>query len=267
MTIDDIDAVRRLLGPGSAEQRLSGSGTDRDDWVASDAGRIVGHAALGHRDGAVSIWGDAAIADELLAHLAGAARERGLDRIRLAGPADDELLSRLVGCHGFELETETLLMWRRLDEPVPPPEWPAGTRVRTFEPADAAPVHAMLDEAYRAWDSRYVPLEHDDWLRWMTGDIDFDPTVWWLADRDGETVGCALHWRTGWLKDLAVRSTERRLGLGAALVQHGLAEFARRGVERVGLKVDAANPTGAVRLYERLGFVVHGREATWASNL
>ena len=35
----------------------------------------------------------------------------------------------------------------------------------------------------------------------------------------------------------------------------GLAEFSRRGCARVGLKVDAANPTGAVRLYERLGFL------------
>ena len=158
-------------------------------------------------------------------------------------------------------------MWRSLDDPVPEPEWPPRIAVRTFEPADAEAVHAMLDEAYRAWDGQYVPLAHDDWLRWMTGDIDFDPTVWWLAERDGELVGCALHWRTGWLKDLAVRPSERGRGLGGALVLTGLAEFARRGVGRVGLKVDAANPTGAIRLYERLGFVLDRREATWALSL
>src|SRR4051812_17154665 len=101
----------------------------------------------------------------------------------------------------------------------------------------------------------------------MTGDTDFDPTVWWLAERDGELVGCALHWRTGWLKDLAVGESERGRGLAAALVLHGLTEFARRGVKRVGLKVDAANPTGAVRLYERLGFRIERREAVWALSL
>ena len=74
-------------------------------------------------------------------------------------------------------------------------------------------------------------------------------------------------WRTGFLKDLAVREAERGRGLGAALVQQGLAEFARRGVAAVELKVDAANPTGAVRLYERLGFVLERREAVWASSL
>ena len=60
------------------------------------------------------------------------------------------------------------------------------------------------------WDERYVPIPHDDWLRWMTGDSDFDPAVWWLAERDGELVGCALHWSSGWLKDLAVRESAAR---------------------------------------------------------
>ncbi len=36
-----------------------------------------------------------------------------------------------------------------------------------------------------------------------------------------------------------MRESERGRGLGAALVRQGFAEFARRGVARVGLKVDA----------------------------
>ena len=97
---------------------------------------------------------------------------------------------------------------------------------------------------------------HDDWLRWMTGDIEFDPTVWWLAERDGALAGCALHWRTRLAEGprrarVRARPRPRRRARRCT----GLAEFARRGVERVGLKVDAANPTGALRLYERLGFV------------
>jgi ribosomal protein S18 acetylase RimI-like enzyme len=90
----------------------------------------------------------------------------------------------------------------------------------------------------------------------MTEDEEFDASVWWLAERDGALAGCALHWSSGWLKDLAVRDSERGRGLGAALVAIGLAEFRRRGLARVGLKVDPGNPTGAQRLYERLGFVV-----------
>jgi ribosomal protein S18 acetylase RimI-like enzyme len=128
-------------------------------------------------------------------------------------------------------------------------------------------VHRLLDDAYRDWDVDYAPLAHEDWNRSMTRDAEFDPSVWWLAERDGELAGCALHWSSGWLKDFAVLEAERGRGLGAALVRQGLAEFARRGFERVGLKVDAANPTGAVQLHERLGFVTERREATWASIL
>ncbi len=52
---------------------------------------------------------------------------------------------------------------------------------------------------------------------------------------------------------------ERGAGLGKSLVRHGLRAYAERGVERVGLKVDAANPTGATELYAREGFVTDQR--------
>jgi hypothetical protein len=59
-----------------------------------------------------------------------------------------------------------------------------GAFVQRSEPVrsatwDASPVHALLDEAYRGWDQHHVPLAHDDWLPLMTGDIEFEPTVWW----------------------------------------------------------------------------------------
>jgi ribosomal protein S18 acetylase RimI-like enzyme len=164
-------------------------------------------------------------------------------------------------------EPEILTMWRPLAEIEPEPVWPEGISVRTFEPGDAESVHRLLDEAYRAWDSRYVPVAHEDWVRSIMGDVEFDASVCWLAEGEGELVGCALHWESGWLKDLVVRQSGRGRGLGRALVMQGFAEFARRGVARVGLKVDAANPTGAVQLYERLGFIREGKEAQWASTL
>ena len=101
----------------------------------------------------------------------------------------------------------------------------------------------------------------------MTGDAEFDPSVWWVAERGGVLVGCSLWWTSGWLKDLVVHVDERGRRLGTALVRRGLAEFARRGVASAGLKVDAANPTGAPQLYERLGFEVERREQVWALSL
>ena len=54
-----------------------------------------------------------------------------------------------------------------------------------------------------------------------------------------------------------MRESHRGLGLRKSLLRHG---FALRGVGRVGLKVDARNPTGAVQLYERLGFATDRRD-------
>jgi ribosomal protein S18 acetylase RimI-like enzyme len=158
-------------------------------------------------------------------------------------------------------------MWRPLGEPVENPAPIDGVAIRTFELSDALAVHELLDEAYLAWDTSYVPISHDGWVSVMTGDSEFDAKVWFVAERNGRLVGCALHWSGGWLKDLAVRESERGRGLGAALVQQGLAEFSRRACTRVGLKVDAGNPTGAIRLYERMGFVTTARQAAWVSIL
>ena len=105
----------------------------------------------------------------------------------------------------------------------------------------------------------------------MTEHEDFDPAMWFLVERDGELVACALHWkesqRRGWVKDIVVRESERGRGLAKALLQHGFRAYAGRGADRVGLKVDSTNPTGALQLYERLGFVTDQRLEIWQKTL
>ena len=57
----------------------------------------------------------------------------------------------------------------------------------------------------------------------------------------------------GWVGTLGVVPEARGAGIGRALLLRSLAEFASRGERRVGLAVDAANETGATRLYESVG--------------
>ena len=151
-------------------------------------------------------------------------------------------------------------MWRVLAGDEAEPRWPDGVALRAYEPADAAAVKALLDEAYAAWDDRYGVQEQDEWERWMTEHDEFDPELWFIVERDGELVACALHWKEhdgrGWVKDLVVREGERGRGIAKALLHQGFRAYAARGVERVGLKVDSRNPTGALELYEGVGFVV-----------
>jgi ribosomal protein S18 acetylase RimI-like enzyme len=277
---DDLDRVAELLG----EQIRSPSSTPsvriehlRCDWeqpgftvgldnvVAADDGEVpYGYAAMTIERELVLAAEDDAVADALLGHVSERARSLGADALTVTLHSPGGPLSSLIARHPFSLVTETLTMRRPLTDPIAVPPIPDGIALRTFEPKDAKRVHGLLDEAYLGWDRRYVPMAHDSWVRWMTGDSEFDASVWWLAERDTALLGCALFWNTGWLKDIAVAASERGRGLGAALVQQGLAEFSRRGAAAVGLKVDAANPTGAVRLYARHGFATVNRETVWS---
>lgn len=272
-TWDDFDAAVALLARQArgaeaaavrpefvrADWEVPSFEVGRDNWVVGDDG----YAAVSPAGSLVLVAPDDASADALLERAVARARERGLGALEVAVPPGGELVRR----HPFTLRADVLAMGRALSGAEPEPGWPEGVAVRTFAPADAAAVHALLDDAYSAWDRSYVPLAHDDWAGVMTGDAEFDPTVWWLAERGGTLAGCALWWSSGWLKDIAVSESERGRGLGGSLLQVGLADFARRGVRRVGLKVDAANPTGAPALYERNGFVVERREQIWALSL
>ena len=137
--------------------------------------------------------------------------------------------------------------------------------------ADGRAVHALLDASYSTWDANYVPLSHDGWLTYMTDHGEFDPGMWFLVERYGELVACALHWkehqRRGWVKDIVVREDERGNGIAKAMLHHAFREYAKRAAERVGLKVDSTNPTGAIQLYERVGFETERRYAIWVKHL
>jgi ribosomal protein S18 acetylase RimI-like enzyme len=278
-TEDDFEPVFELLLVRS--RRIGDGALDRkwihrawklaDNWVAADRGVIVGYASLDSSQEVMHLAADASVGDALLAATEARARERGFDKLRITAVRADEPLWSLVERHAFTLEREILRMWRRVDGDGPPPEID-GITVRTYRNEDGPRVHALLDDAYAEWDKEYVRRSHDDWLVWMTDHDDFDPRLWFLAERGGALVGCALHWNEhsgyGWVKDIVVRSELRGRGLGKALLQHGFHAYAQRGAtSRVGLKVDAANPTGAPQLYERVGFATDRRYGIWAKPL
>jgi mycothiol synthase len=57
----------------------------------------------------------------------------------------------------------------------------------------------------------------------------------------------------GWVDVLGVLAPWRGRGIAGALLRRSFATFAGRGLRQVLLSVDAENPTGATRLYERVG--------------
>ena len=139
------------------------------------------------------------------------------------------------------------------------PEWPEGFRVSTFEPGDGRAFHAALDEAFaEEWNHVSEPFE--EWAERRLNVSDFDPTLWFIV-REGDEIAAVLRCDAdragaGWVGALGVRRPWRKRGLGLAFLRHAFGEFYRRGQRRVGLGVDAQNPSGATRLYERAGMHV-----------
>lgn len=241
-----------------------------DRFVAEQDGRVVGYAHVRPTNDIVVATGDAATADALLASVEDRARAHDVAAIEAAVVAQDVPFRSLVQRAGFVHERVVLRMWRTLDEDVAAPTWPEGVTVRTYDDEDGHDVKALLDDAY-AWDAHYAAQSYDAWRSYMTDHDEFDPSLWFLVERNDALVACALHWkehnRRGWLKDIAVHESMRGRGLGKSLVRHGLHAYADRGVERVGLKVDAANPTGAPGLYAREGFVIDQHLEIWRKAL
>jgi ribosomal protein S18 acetylase RimI-like enzyme len=271
---DDLDRVYDLLS--TAERAATGvAEITRGDlaqwWKSADVARYVSGSGYG----AINAAGELVVAgsspDEMLAHLEERARERGLPHVTAIVTGGDAPFDALVRRAGYDPRGEVLRMWRTLDGDLPEPAWARGITIRTYEPVDAPRLVALLDDAYSAWDETYVARPVDQWVEWMTGHDDFDPTLWFLAEQAGELVACALHWRPtqgrGWVKDIVVRADRRGTGLGKALLHHGFRANAQIGAGRVGLKVDSTNPTGAVQLYERTGFDVDRRYAIWVKPL
>lgn len=101
-------------------------------------------------------------------------------------------------------------------------------------------------------------------------DPDLEPELYVVAWDGDEIAGAvtnavpraeneAFGRRRGWLETVFVRRPWRRRGLGAALVGRALVRLREAGMDEAMLGVDSANPSGALGLYERAGFVVDRR--------
>ena len=197
------------------------------------------------------------------------ARELGKERLQAFSLAQDERAHRLFELCGMHEQRRYYRMMIEHDREPAPAEWPDGLRVATFEEEDAKAFHDALGEAFEEeWG--FVRMPFDEWREMrMVNDPDYDPTLWFVV-RDGDEIAAVMRNEpdrsgAGFVGALGVRRPWRKRGLGLALLQHAFGEFYRRGKPRVALGVDAENPTGATRLYERAGMhvayevVTHGK--------
>jgi ribosomal protein S18 acetylase RimI-like enzyme len=143
-----------------------------------------------------------------------------------------------------------------LEQPPPPPQWPAGIHVRAFNRGsdERAAFEAYEESSLDMWGR--PPGVFDQWLAFTR---QADPGLLHIAT-DGEAIAgvCAtsLVAGRGHIGGLRVRRGWRRRGLGLALLRHAFGEFYRRGAREISLSVDAESPTQAPQLYFKAGMHV-----------
>ncbi|HEX5840307.1 MAG TPA: GNAT family N-acetyltransferase [Anaerolineales bacterium] len=269
------------------EWETPGFQLERDAFlVETSEGRVVGfeefsnthkHAVL-HTDGYVHPeFKGRGIGTSLLR----AVEQRAWEQMALAAP--DVRVSLRSTTDNKDLEGHALhrnegyqplrYHWRMeivLNDPPHEPDLPEGIELRPFIKGehDIAVWQAQNESFRDHWGSHDVTFE--EWQRSRFGDPEFDPSLWKIG-WDGEQVaGVSLNryrMGIGWIRTLGVRRPWRKRGLGEALLLHSFGEFYRRSSRTIGLGVDAQNPTGATRLYQKVGMYAASEFITFEKEL
>jgi len=262
----------------------------QDIVIAEIDGRVVGQASVER----------AIRAGVAVFHISGSVhpdhRRRGLGRAllhenlrRVEERGASEPDGRAFEPRGFADETEVghiallekegfvplrwfFVMRRPTLDDVPDAPLPEGLELR---PVTADQHRVIFDadaEAFRDhWQTR--ELTDEDFVS-LHKSSDLDTDLWVVA-WDGDAVaGVVQNWifpdeneklgvERGWLERISVRRAWRRRGLGRAITAESLRRFKAAGLTDAMLGVDAENPTGALGLYEGLGFEVYQRSIAY----
>jgi mycothiol synthase len=159
---------------------------------------------------------------------------------------------------------------------VPQIPLPAGFDIR---PIDESLARRVWDADVEAFADHWGGFDHseENFRRWL--ELPWTDLSLWVVAFDGDEVAGgvinaidpdqngALGIARGWLTSVFTRRAWRRRGLARALIARSLETLRERGMTSAALGVDADNPTGALGLYEGLGFLVDQRAIAWRKAL
>jgi ribosomal protein S18 acetylase RimI-like enzyme len=287
------DLMLSSAGPEDIVDSLADLQTTFDDpWSNPQTDSLVGFTADGvlvafarcflapelEREASVWLWHEVTpayratgLADALLEWL----EERG--RTRLA-PAPGGLTRSLrTGCdetrthelalyerRGYARVRDFYRMRRNLHEPIPAAPPSVAVSIVPYSPDLDAAMHAVFDASFADhWG--FEPITRVEWEQFYVGSEGFRPDLSLLALAGAEPIGMLLAMvdeadnrrtgrREGRIRDVGVLRSWRRRGVATALVCEAMRRFRAAGLDTASLGVDTENPTGALGIYERLGF-------------
>ncbi len=249
----------------------------RVEWTDENRGDRVHSAALFVTSDA-PVGSFAALLDWIMARHLDVARAQGpVDRPRTTSittmrePTEAraalDALAFLPARYSFEMLRPSL-------DNIPERALPAGIEVR---PANASQLRRIWEaevEAFAAhWGAGVNDGSEERWQEFLADPLR-DLSLWQVAWDGDEIVGMVRPFinpdenarfgaQRGWCENISTRAPWRGRGIASALIARALRALRERGMTEAALGVDAQNETGALRLYQRMGFIEVARETEW----
>jgi mycothiol synthase len=192
-----------------------------------------------------------------------------------AGDAEVDWVSLLLD-EGYKPVRYSFEMVRPNLEHIPDLSLPEGLELRPGKPEQSRVIFKAAAEAFQDhWGaSEWHDQEYERWLEQPT----FNPDLWQVAWDGNEVAGMILNFihekenrefnrKRGYTETICVRRPWRKKGLARALLARSFKMLKGLGMTEAALSVDAENISGALRLYESMGFRTVRRHATYRKSL
>jgi mycothiol synthase len=285
-SVEDIAATYRNLvncDPHKdmifAEMRGEMIGFGRTWWILkSDGIRTYCHFAL-----MIPEWRGKGIRRAMLLHTEGRIGEIAADhakdnpRFFETWAADTETdWDSLVRAQSYEPVRYLFEMVRPSLENIPDLPLPDGLEVRPVKPEH---LRKIWDAAGEAFQDHWGASEWtDEWFQQWREKSHFNPELFQVAWEGDEVAGMILNFisehenkeynrKRGYTEEISVRRPWRRKGLARALLARSFKVIKEHGMTEAALYVDAENITGALKLYEDMGFRTVKRHTTYRKPL
>lgn len=195
----------------------------------------------------------------------------------LSGRSSDHEQADLLAGLGLRPERWTFLMRAKLDEVAVPPPLPDGFLLKRYETTMAADLLAAHNAAFD--DSPlFTSWSEGMWKQWVTESRAFRPEhSFVLLDETAPTKIAAYVQtsefdayyemtgrREAYVAKVGTLAAYRGRGLASTLLGHALVAYREACYEEASLDVDSENPTGALGIYQRAGFVVESKRTDYS---
>jgi len=173
----------------------------------------------------------------------------------------DSRLQSAWAAQGFEFLRRYYTMRMNLSD-LQEPSPNKGVEIRAIKISDEDLVHNWYRSHQDSFSNHFgfVPRTLENWKKLTLADNFIDPEGVFLAFKDGKVVGfcqCTdeyAHESKGFISLLGVNHEYQGQAIGEALLKVGIAHSTSKGYRVIELNVDTGNESGALRLYEKIGF-------------